>query len=195
MATKSLRIIGSRKSKKFSDNFQLNVKFDPELLNYDVETEIVIENLDNLTTLFNNQDQDQDGLVSFKELKELFGKFETLTTNEENKVKKIYNSSTTKENPFVDFDTFISIYKTVLRDRKLEEEAKQVLEAFNTFDRDKNGYISIDEMKHILDIVDEDAKLTEHEIEEIFKEADLNQDGKLDYQEFVQFWRTNFIDI
>lgn len=195
MATKSLRIIGSRKSKKFSDNFQLNVKFDPELLNYDVETEIVIENLDNLKTLFNNQDQDQDGLVSFKELKELFGKFETLTTNEENKVKKIYNSSTTKENPFVDFDTFISIYKTVLRDRKLEEEAKQVLEAFNTFDRDKNGYISIDEMKHILDIVDEDAKLTEHEIEEIFKEADLNQDGKLDYQEFVQFWRTNFIDI
>ena len=195
MATKSLRIIGSRKSKKFSDNFQLNVKFDPELLNYDVETEIVIENLDNLTTLFNNQDQDQDGLVSFKELKELFGKFETLTTNEENKVKKIYNSSTTKENPLVDFDTFISIYKTVLRDRKLEEEAKQVLEAFNTFDRDKNGYISIDEMKHILDIVDEDAKLTEHEIEEIFKEADLNQDGKLDYQEFVQFWRTNFIDI
>ena len=195
MATKSLRIISSRKSKKFSDNFQLNVKFDPELLNYDVETEIVIENLDNLTTLFNNQDQDQDGLVSFKELKELFGKFETLTTNEENKVKKIYNSSTTKENPFVDFDTFISIYKTVLRDRKLEEEAKQVLEAFNTFDRDKNGYISIDEMKHILDIVDEDAKLTEHEIEEIFKEADLNQDGKLDYQEFVQFWRTNFIDI
>ena len=195
MATKSLRIIGSRKSKKFSDNFQLNVKFDPELLNYDVETEIVIENLDNLKTLFNNQDQDQDGLVSFKELKELFGKFETLTTNEENKVKKIYNSSTTKENPLVDFDTFISIYKTVLRDRKLEEEAKQVLEAFNTFDRDKNGYISIDEMKHILDIVDEDAKLTEHEIEEIFKEADLNQDGKLDYQEFVQFWRTNFIDI
>ena len=195
MATKSLRIIASRKSKKFSDNFQLNVKFDPELLNYDVETEIVIENLDNLTTLFNNQDQDQDGLVSFKELKELFGKFETLTTNEENKVKKIYNSSTTKENPLVDFDTFISIYKTVLRDRKLEEEAKQVLEAFNTFDRDKNGYISIDEMKHILDIVDEDAKLTEHEIEEIFKEADLNQDGKLDYQEFVQFWRTNFIDI
>ena len=195
MATKSLRIIGSRKSKKFSDNFQHNVKFDPELLNYDVETEIVIENLDNLKTLFNNQDQDQDGLVSFKELKELFGKFETLTTNEENKVKKIYNSSTTKENPFVDFDTFISIYKTVLRDRKLEEEAKQVLEAFNTFDRDKNGYISIDEMKHILDIVDEDAKLTEHEIEEIFKEADLNQDGKLDYQEFVQFWRTNFIDI
>ena len=195
MATKSLRIIASRKSKKFSDNFQLNVKFDPELLNYDVETEIVIENLDNLKTLFNNQDQDQDGLVSFKELKELFGKFETLTTNEENKVKKIYNSSTTKENPFVDFDTFISIYKTVLRDRKLEEEAKQVLEAFNTFDRDKNGYISIDEMKHILDIVDEDAKLTEHEIEEIFKEADLNQDGKLDYHEFVQFWRTNFIDI
>ena len=34
--------------------------------------------------------------------------------------------------------------------------------------------------------------LCEKEVDEVFKEADLNKDGNIDYDEFIQFWRNNY---
>ena len=57
-------------------------------------------------------------------------------------------------------------------------------EAFKIFDRDGNGYIDMMELKSVVTRMG--APITEQEADELFKEADLNGDGKLDYDEFVK---------
>ena len=57
-------------------------------------------------------------------------------------------------------------------------------EAFKIFDRDGNGYIDIMELKSVVTRMG--APITDKEAEELFRDADLNSDGKLDYDEFVK---------
>ena len=59
---------------------------------------------------------------------------------------------------------------------------KQKLKAaFDEFDIDKNGYISIAELKEMLT---NDHIVEDQVWEEIFNEVDSNHDGKIDLEEF-----------
>ena len=61
-----------------------------------------------------------------------------------------------------------------------------IVDAFRLFDADNNGYISIDEFKYILKMVD--SPLSDKDVKEIFDTFDVSRDGKIDYKEFVAFW-------
>ena len=47
------------------------------------------------------------------------------------------------------------------------------------FDRDGNGYIDENELRHVLTNLGE--RLTDAEVHEMMLEADINNDGKIDY--------------
>jgi Ca2+-binding EF-hand superfamily protein len=81
------------------------------------------------------------------------------------------------------------IVNSVYKLRKLEINCSDVIDAFKMFDRDSNGMITLDEMKSIL--LNFSQKLSEEEIEEIFNEVDINHDGNIDYQEFIEFYKEN----
>ena len=57
-------------------------------------------------------------------------------------------------------------------------------EAFKIFDKNRNGYIEAKELKAVTTTLG--ASLTDEEFDEFWKEADVNQDGKLDYEEFIK---------
>ena len=65
-----------------------------------------------------------------------------------------------------------------------EEELR---EAFTVFDKDGNGFISADELRHVMTNLGE--KLTDDEINEMIKEADTNNDGHVDYNGELCTWR------
>ncbi len=52
------------------------------------------------------------------------------------------------------------------------------------FDKDGNGYITKNELRHLMNNIGEN--FTEKEIEEMIREADTDGDGKVNYSEFVQ---------
>lgn len=52
------------------------------------------------------------------------------------------------------------------------------------FDKDNSGSITSDEIKKCLQ--SEDQTLTEDEINGLIKEVDTNQDGMIDYREFLE---------
>ena len=64
------------------------------------------------------------------------------------------------------------------------DQTSEIKEAFKIFDRDGNGYIDAKELKHVVTRMGH--VLTGEEADEFMREADLNGDGKLDYNEFVR---------
>ena len=48
------------------------------------------------------------------------------------------------------------------------------------FDRDGNGFIDEQELRHVLSNLGE--RLTDSEVHEMMQEADVNGDGKIDYE-------------
>ena len=81
----------------------------------------------------------------------------------------------------IDFQEFLCL---MARTQKESESDEELTEAFNLFDRDGNGFISFDEMKHVLMKIGQ--KLTEPEVVELFKEADIDGDNCINYEEFVR---------
>lgn len=52
------------------------------------------------------------------------------------------------------------------------------------FDKDGNGHISATELRHVMTSLGE--KMTEEEVDEMIREADVDGDGQINYQEFIK---------
>jgi len=66
------------------------------------------------------------------------------------------------------------------------DETKRIVEAFKTFDIDGDGFVSVREFVTIMSTYAPD--LSSKDIDEIVKESGLEDKGKMDYREFVDFW-------
>ena len=62
----------------------------------------------------------------------------------------------------------------------MEEEIRKV---FRVFDKNDNGFISFNELRRVLRNLGE--KLSDEEVVEMIEEADLDNDGHINYEEFV----------
>jgi len=75
-----------------------------------------------------------------------------------------------------------------VKDTDSEEEIK---EAFKVFDKDNNGFISAAELRHVMTSLGE--KLTDEEVDEMIREADVDGDGRINYEEFVKMMVIQFL--
>ena len=69
------------------------------------------------------------------------------------------------------------------------DSEKEILDAFKALDKDDSGTISAAELRDIMSSQGE--KFTEEEAEEIFREADTDGDGQINYEEFVKMMSNN----
>lgn len=81
------------------------------------------------------------------------------------------------DNNVINFNHFLEITGHRVRHRDLEVEIR---EAFSVFDKDGNGYISLEELKQIMAQLGE--RVTDDELDEMMREADLNSDGLVDFK-------------
>lgn len=82
----------------------------------------------------------------------------------------------------IDYTEFLAAtldQQTFMRDDYLKT-------AFDMFDKDGSGKISVDELKHILQGEDLNNLVSPGELEGYLKEVDSNGDGELDFDEFQQ---------
>ncbi len=130
---------------------------------------------------FEKFDKDNDGLISLRELTQVI-KFLNLNNdyNQEHlssMMEKLSNSNTGK----INVDEFLRIITAKYKETDAVDE---VIAAFRTFDKDGNGTIPANELKHIMITLGE--RLTDEEVDEMIKEADFNGDGFIKYEEFVK---------
>ncbi|XP_052766262.1 calmodulin-like [Mya arenaria] len=85
-------------------------------------------------------------------------------------------------NGTIDFPEFLTMMARKMKDTDSEEEIK---EAFRVFDKDGNGFIRwvAAELRHVMTNLGE--KLTDEEVDEMIREADIDGDGQVNYDEFV----------
>ena len=63
-------------------------------------------------------------------------------------------------------------------------QEKQIKQAFQYFDKDNSGTISAEELR--LCLQSEDQTMTDEEVNKLISEVDQNQDGLIDYKEFLE---------
>jgi Ca2+-binding EF-hand superfamily protein len=80
----------------------------------------------------------------------------------------------------VDFDGFLDLMVARIDGRESQEEIVRIFELFDSNDR---GYITVDDLARVVKELGEN--FTRKELDEMIERADLDQDGAINRQEFV----------
>ncbi|PHJ19009.1 calmodulin [Cystoisospora suis] len=124
-------------------------------------------------------DKDGDGTITTKELGTVMRSLGQNPTEAE--LQDMINEVDADGNGTIDFPEFLTLMARKMKDTDTEEE---LIEAFKVFDRDGNGFISAAELRHVMTNLGE--KLTDEEVDEMIREADVDGDGQINYEEFVK---------
>lgn len=164
---------------------------------YIIEREILSKQLDipedeieEYRLAFNLFDKDGSGSISTKEFLKVLKNLGQNVTKEE--AQNIMNDLDQDGSGEIDFEEFISYMRKIkvqeIIETKEQEEEDIVIRAFQAFDEDNDDFISLDEFRKIICHIGQN-RFSQEQCDEIFKIADLNKDGLLNYREFVGFWR------
>ncbi|KAL8619754.1 hypothetical protein ACOMHN_025840 [Nucella lapillus] len=124
-------------------------------------------------------DKDGDGTITTKELGTVMRSLGQNPTEAE--LQDMVNEVDTDGNGTIDFPEFLTMMAKKMKDTDSDEELR---EAFRVFDKDGNGFISAEELRHVMTNLGE--KLTDEEVDEMIREADMDGDGQVNYEEFVK---------
>ncbi|XP_029117720.1 calcium-dependent protein kinase 5 isoform X3 [Elaeis guineensis] len=94
-----------------------------------------------------------------------------------NKLKKMALRADVDNSGTIDYGEFIA---ATVHLNKLERE-EHLVAAFSYFDKDGSGYITVDELQQAC----KEYNMTDCFLEDIIKEVDQDNDGRIDYSEFV----------
>ena len=86
------------------------------------------------------------------------------------------------------FNQFLKIMAKRLKNIK-DDEDKYLKSLFDELDRNKNGLISIKEIRNIVSHSKENENITDKEIEFIMKEANTDGDGLISFEEFMMIMK------
>ncbi|OWF35746.1 calmodulin-like isoform X3 [Mizuhopecten yessoensis] len=89
-------------------------------------------------------------------------------------------------NGSIDFDEFLHLVAKRLQEADIETG---LVEAFRLFDKDGNGFLTANELQSV--VATSGESLTTEEVDMLMNEADVNNDGKVNYKEFVKLMTGN----
>jgi len=128
-------------------------------------------------------DKDGDGTITKYELGVVMKSLGQDLT--ESQLQDMINEVDENGNGTIDFPEFLTMME---RKMKTDENDEEIREAFQMFDKDGNGYVTVDELKEVMSKLDE--HLTDHEVSAMMTEADIDGDGQVNYEEFVKMMRS-----
>ncbi|CAL9772929.1 unnamed protein product [Musa acuminata subsp. burmannicoides] len=125
-------------------------------------------------------DKNGDGCITFEELSTVI-KSLGLKPNE-GEVHKMIREIDANGNGTIEFQEFLNLMASKLN--KGIDSEDELKEAFKVFDKDQNGFISATELRNVMISLGE--KLTDEEVAQMIREADLDGDGQVNFEEFVK---------
>eukprot|EP01018_Ginkgo_biloba_P037830 Gb_11259 [translate_table: standard] len=150
-----------------------------------VALKVIAENLSEeeimgLKEMFKSMDTDSSGTITFEELKAGLAKQGSKIS--ESEVRQLMEAADVDGNGTIDYIEFIT---ATMHMNRMERE-DHLYTAFQYFDKDRSGYITMDELEQALKkygIGDEGT------IKDIISEVDTDNDGRINYEEFAAMMR------
>ncbi|KAJ6931193.1 hypothetical protein NC652_014634 [Populus alba x Populus x berolinensis] len=122
-------------------------------------------------------DKDADGFITMEELATIVQSLDRRPTKEE--IQDMICDVDLDGNGTLDFEEFLNI----MGRKQKENVTEELKEAFKVFDRNQDGYISANETSD-----DESGR----EAEQMIREADVDGDGLVSYEEFARMMMIAF---
>ena len=99
----------------------------------------------------------------------------------EAELQEMINEADIDNKGSIEFHEFLN-----MMERKIDyiDSEDEVIDAFRVFDQDGSGLVSAAELREVLTSLGE--KLTEEEVEELFSEAEIDENGLFNYQDICQ---------
>lgn len=161
-----------KKGKKKHQTYDLVVKID---LTEHGLTEDQVAEFKEAFMLF---DKDEDGTISMSELGVVMRSLGQRPS--ETELRNMVDAFDQNGNGTIEFNEFLQMMSKKMKIPDGEDELK---EAFKVFDKNNDGLISASELRHVMTNLGE--KLSEAEVDDMMKEADMDGDGMVNYTEFV----------
>ena len=134
-----------------------------------------------LREAFNIFDKDSVGAIALDKLILLLKSLKQNPT--QNEIKEL---AETFGNLKINFNQFLIIMAKRIEKKNIDED-KYFRSLFDVMDRNKNGKISIEEIKYL--ISHSNVDISEEDIKFLTKEADSDGDGLISYDEFLIFMK------
>ncbi|KAL8170878.1 hypothetical protein V2J09_022682 [Rumex salicifolius] len=144
------------------------------------------EEIMGLKKMFKAIDSDNSGTITVEELRQGLQKQGTKLS--ETEVQQLMEAADADGNGAMDYEEFITA--TMQLNRMNREE--HLYTAFHYFDKDNSGYITIEELEQALV---EYGMHDGRDIKEIISEVDSDNDGRINYEEFVAMMKKGIPDI
>ncbi|KAM7159613.1 calmodulin-alpha-like [Molossus nigricans] len=127
---------------------------------------------------FTRFDKDGDGTINVQELGAVM---KTLGQNpSEAELKELIARVDTDGDGAINFQEFLAEMVKRMKSWSGELDMKEV---FQAFDLNGDGHITLDELKQAMAQVGQ--KLSQEELEAMIREADVDKDGRVNYEEFL----------
>ncbi|VFQ91599.1 unnamed protein product [Cuscuta campestris] len=133
------------------------------------------EEIAGLREMFKAMDTDNSGAITFDELKAGLRKYGS--TLKDTEIRELMDAADVDNSGTIDYGEFIA---ATIHLNKLERE-EHLMAAFQYFDKDGSGYITVDELQQAC----VEHNITDVFYEDIIREVDQDNDGRIDYGEFV----------
>uniref|UniRef100_A0A0D9VJL4 non-specific serine/threonine protein kinase n=1 Tax=Leersia perrieri TaxID=77586 RepID=A0A0D9VJL4_9ORYZ len=133
------------------------------------------EEIAGLKEMFKAMDTDNSGAITYDELKEGMRKYGS--TLKDTEIRDLMDAADVDNSGTIDYIEFIA---ATLHLNKLERE-EHLVAAFSYFDKDGSGYITVDELQEAC----KEHNMPDAFLDDVIKEADQDNDGRIDYGEFV----------
>lgn len=137
-----------------------------------------------LRRVFNMFDRNGDGKITKKELSDSLQNLGIFIPDKE--LVQMIDKIDANGDGYVDMEEFGGLYQTIM-DEKDEEE--DIREAFNVFDQNRDGFITVDELRSVLASLGLKQGRTVEDCKLMIKKVDADGDGRVNYKEFKQMMK------
>ncbi|KAE9608465.1 putative protein kinase CAMK-CDPK family [Lupinus albus] len=141
-----------------------------------------VEEVEIIKDIFTLMDTDNDGRVTFEELKSGLRKVGSQLAEPE--IKMLMEVADVDGNGVLDYGEFVAV---TLHLQKIEND-EHIHKAFKFFDKDGSGYIELGELQDAL--TDESGETDVDVLTDIMCDVDTDKDGRISYEEFVAMMKT-----
>jgi len=137
-----------------------------------------------LKRVFQMFDRNGDGRITKKELTDSLENLGIFIPDKE--LSQMIEKIDVNGDGCVDLDEFGELYQSIMNEKDEEEDMR---EAFNVFDQNGDGFITVEELRVVLSSLGLKQGRTVEECKRMIMKVDVDGDGMVNYKEFKQMMK------